>query len=357
MATTEYALNHPMAVKLWSRKLVREALKQTYASKFMGKTSNSLIYIKDDTSKGPGDKITCGLRMQLSGAGVSGDGTLEGNEEALTVYNDNVTINQLRHAVRTAGKMSEQRVPFSLREEARVGLTDWWSDRIDTWFANCISGNTGQADTRYTGLQATTAPTSASGNTRIIYADGNSTTEGSLSAVQTFQLTYIDRALAQAKTSTPLIRPVKTMGGEYFVAFLHPYQVHNLRTDATAARVTWYDAQKARIQGGVSGETESPIFNGALGVYNGVVLHEWTRLPVSPDNASVRRAVLCGAQSALMAFGQDANQSDKPNWQEEMFDYGNQFGVAGGMIAGMKKAVYNSIDFGTIVIPTYAVAP
>jgi len=112
---------------------MQEALKQTYASKFMGKGSDSLIQIKDDTQKSAGDRITCGLRMQLTGAGVQGDGTLEGNEEALTTYSDNVFIDQLRHAVRSGGKMSEQRVPFSVREEARVGLQDWWSDRIDTW--------------------------------------------------------------------------------------------------------------------------------------------------------------------------------------------------------------------------------
>ena len=85
MANTDYAVGHPLAVKLWSKKLMQEALKQTYASKFMGKGSDSLIQIKDDTQKSAGDRITCGLRMQLTGAGVQGDGTLEGNEEALVI--------------------------------------------------------------------------------------------------------------------------------------------------------------------------------------------------------------------------------------------------------------------------------
>jgi hypothetical protein len=47
--------------------------------------------------------------------------------------------------------MSEQRVPFSVREEAMSGLRDWWAVRLDTWFANQIAGYTVQADTRYTG--------------------------------------------------------------------------------------------------------------------------------------------------------------------------------------------------------------
>ncbi len=64
----------------------------------MGPTSANIIQIKDETSKSAGDKITYGLRMQLTGAGVIGDGTLAGQEESLTTYSDAVTINQLRHA-------------------------------------------------------------------------------------------------------------------------------------------------------------------------------------------------------------------------------------------------------------------
>jgi hypothetical protein len=45
------------------------------------------------------------------------------------------------------------------------------------------------------------------------------------------------------------------------------------------------------------------------------------------------------------------------NWVEELFDYNNQLGVAAGMIAGMKKTQFNSMDFGTIVFATYAPQP
>jgi len=169
----------------------------------------------------------------------------------------------------------------------------------------------------------------------------------------------IDRAVTVAKTSTPLIRPIRYQGGEYYVMFLHPHQVYNLRTDASTTRVTWYDAQKARVQGGTD-QGESPIFNGALGMYNGVILHESTRVTngvtAGAAETDVRRAVLCGAQAVLFATGQ-TEDPDQPNWYEELFDYGNQLGVKAGLIGGMKKAVYNSIDFGTIVVSTYAVAP
>ena len=120
MADTSYGVNNPLAVKIWSRKLLHEALRQTWFSKFIGSGSDALCYMKNDLEKGPGDRIRVGLRMLLTGAGIQGDNTLEGEEEALVTYTDDLLIDQLRHAVRSAGKMSEQRVPFSVREEARM---------------------------------------------------------------------------------------------------------------------------------------------------------------------------------------------------------------------------------------------
>src|SRR5437868_15055328 len=111
MAMTEYGVNDASAQKLWSKKLEREALKATFIGGFIGEGTNALIQIKPELKKSAGDKVTTTLRMQLQGAGVMGDGTLEGNEEALTTYTDNLFIDQLRHAVRSKGKMSDQRLP------------------------------------------------------------------------------------------------------------------------------------------------------------------------------------------------------------------------------------------------------
>lgn len=358
MATTDYGVGHPLAVKLWARKLMHEALKQTYASKFMGKGSDSLIQIKDETQKSAGDRITVGLRMQLTGDGIQGDGTLEGNEESLTTYSDQIYINQLRHAVRSGGKMSEQRVPFSVREEARLGLQDWFADRIDTWVFNQLCGNTAQADTRYTGNQAAIAPDAD----HLIAAAGHDT-EASLSATTTeaLQLSDIDRLVTKAKTFTtgsdPIIRPIRYMGDDYYVLFIHPLQMYQLRTSNTSTVGNYVDIYKANLQGGHYGD--NPIFTGASFVYNNTIVHESNRIPVitgTPNSgaaASFRRAVFCGAQAACMAFGRGDGPSTM-EWVEELFDYQNQLGVAAGCIAGVKKTRFNSKDFSTIALSTYA---
>lgn len=352
MATTEYGVNDALAVKLWSKKLFQEALKATWASKFMGSETDSVIQIKGETGKGAGDQVTFGLRMQLSGAGVQGDGTLEGNEEALTTYSDALIINQLRHAVRSAGKMSEQRVPFSVREEAKAGLRDWWANRIDTWFFNQVCGYTPQTDTKYTGNQAVTAPDSD----HRVFATG-SADESQTTTSHVFTLQMIDKCVEKARTLTVPIRPIMVNGEEKYVMFLHPYQVYDLRA-STAAAGSWTDIQKAAMAGQKS--SNNPIFTGALGEYNGVILHESTRVSQGVNSSTgaaittVRRGVFCGAQAAVIGYGKDS--SGEMSWVEELFDYGNQLGVSAGMIGGLKKTRFNSADFGTITVSTYAVA-
>lgn len=355
MAATEYGVNHPLAVKKWSSDLMKEMLKRTYVLRFIGKGSDSVIQWKDDLSKNQGgDRIRVGLRVQLAGDGIQGDGTLEGNEEALTTYYDDLVIDQLRHATRSAGKMSEQRVPFDVRLENRDGLADWWADRWDTWFFNQVCGNTGESDTKYTGNQATVAPDTD----HWIYAGGKAS-EATLSDVSSdyFSLTLIDYAVERATSfgkgsadwpnSMPM-RPKRIMGEEYFVMFLHPYQVTDLRTSTDTGQ--WLDIQKAAMQGGQV--TRNPIFTGALGMYNGVILHTSTRIPAVVSNT--RRAVMVGAQAACMGFGKETSSPNRMSWVEELFDYGNQLGVSAGAIAGLKKTRFNSRDFGSIVVSTYA---
>ena len=348
MALTNYGVNHNQAVKVWSRKLFQDALKECWLSKFMGKDSNSAIQIQSDLQKGPGDRIRVGLRMQLNGAGVSGDSTLEGNEEALAVYSDDLLIDQLRHAVRSAGEMSEQRVPFSVREEARQGLADWWSDRIDTALFHQLAGNTAVTDTKYTGSNSTIAPTAT---TNWVYANGvtSETEVASATTSNIMKLSFIDNLVERAKTNTVKIRPIKVDGKEKFLLFLHPYQVTDLRQNSNSGQ--WLDIQKAVYQGS---KGNNPIYDGSLGEYNGVIIHESTRVPAGLV-ANTRRAIFLGAQAGLIGFGQKS-QPNKMSWVEELFDYENQLGVSAGMIWGAKKTVFNNADFGTIVLTTYAVA-
>jgi len=322
-----------------------QALKRTHALQFMGKDSNSVVQIKTELNKAAGDRIRFGLRMQLTGDGIKGDSVLEGNEEDLVTYSQDIYIDQLRHAVRSGGKMSEQRVPFSVRAEARDGLADWWADRIDTAFFNQLCGISSQTDVRYTGMQTATAPDAG----HVIYQ--GHTTEASISTTDVFTIDLIDNAVELAKTTANAIRPVRVGGESKYVMFLHPYQVTDLRTNTSTGQ--WLDIQKAAMSGGKT--SGNPIFTGALGEYNGVVLHENTRVPLNGTKANVRRAVLLGAQAGCIAFGKGYGKNTF-DWTEELFDYKNQLGVGAGCIWGLQKTRYNGSDFATVVVSTYAAA-
>lgn len=165
----------------------------------------------------------------------------------------------------------------------------------------------------------------------------------------------IDTALNLAKIATPAMRPLRINGQSKYVMFLHPNQVRQLKQVAPTGVITWYDLMRARVEGG---ELDNPIYNGGLGEYNGVILHESVRVPdyTGSGTSNWRRAILCGAQAACFATGQ-RDADGEMQWFEELFDYGNKLGVEAGLIWGLKKLQYNSQDFATIVAVTYATNP
>jgi len=342
-----------MAVKLWSSSLAVEALKATEVAPLIGDDDNSIIQMKTETKKGSGDTVTFGLRMQLNGDGFTENELAEGNGEALTLYSDSVALNELGHVagVKSKNTIDAQRVPFDIREQARNGLADWYAKRFSvSFFRHACGYNVSGGSTKYSGLNAVAAPSAS----RIVRAAG-AANDQSLTSADTFTLDLIDKAKELAVTADPQIRPVLVGSDKFYVVYLHPTQVTSLRTNTSTGQ--WLDITKAAMAGMDS--SKSPIFTGALGIYNKCVLRE--AHDVTPglnsgslvDVANTRRAVLLGAQAVTMAFGQD-NGPRKFRWNEELYDHKRRLEVSVWSIFGMKKTRFNSTDFGTVVIPTYA---
>jgi N4-gp56 family major capsid protein len=392
-----FGTNDDLAVKIWAKKLFVESIKATQLDKFIGTGSDSVIQVKDELSKGAGDTLHYGLRMQLAGAGIAGDSTLDGQEESLVTYRDTITINQLRHAVKVVGNMSQQRVTFDIRAEAQAGLVDWWAQRLDASLINQLSGNTNPTNTNniYSGMNAVINPTvtqAASGVRNYLASDhailpDDLTADSNLSTVDlaekelsddgpvdaasqakfAFNLRMLDKAVIKARTLATPIRPIKMNGMECYVAFLHPYQIYDLRRNTQSGQ--WMDIQKAALQGGAI--TKNPLFTGAVGMYSGVIIHEDARVPfgtstginaahqtyLSSDAEGVARGIFCGAQAGCIAFGRAYGYSGsniKFKWTEVLNDYENQLGVSSALVYGMKKTQFNSKDFGTIVMSSYS---
>jgi len=356
MAVTTFAANHPLAMRAWSKKLSTEALKSIAVAPLIGTGTDSIIQLKTEVQKSAGDRVTFGLRGKLVGTGVTENIVLEGNEEALSTYADTVVINELVHGVRVRGEgtIDAQRVPFNLREEAIAGLTDWYATRLSAALFAQLCGYTAlnmifegtavNMSPQRTGFNTPLAPSTG----RMVIA-GNKANEGALAAADTFNLSMIDVAVERAKLANPKIRPARVNGENVYVAYLHPSQVTALRTNTSPGQ--WLDIQKSAYMGS---RAKNPIFDGSLGLYNGVVLRECEHVTpgVNSDgsrNDTVRRAVLLGAQAAAIAFGKRGS-SERFTMVEETFDYQRELGVAAKTILGIKKTVFNGSDFGVVVM-------
>lgn len=370
MATTSYAINDALAIKVWSRVLDHEALKFTEIGPLIGRSPNSIIHEKTELNKGKGDQITYGIRMQLSGAGFTENQLAEGNGEQLTTYSDSLVINELGHVVgvKSEDTIDAQRVPFNLRQEARDGLAEWYAKRFSVAFFNQVCGYSIQTDVRFTGLNAAMAPST----TRIIRQSGRAS-DDLLVAGDEFTLDLIDKAKELAITATPKIRPVAFRGSagggsmsptrrdynktltDKYVMYLHPFQIGDMRKNTSSGQ--WQDLVKAAYMGSKEG---FPIYNGSIGEYNSVILRQAFDVTTGvsaagADVATVRRAPFLGGQAAMMAFGQKSRWG-RYRWNEELFDHKRRMEVSAWTIHGLRKTRYNNVDYGTIVVATYAVA-
>lgn len=357
MSTTTFGVNDALAVKLWSKALTVAMRENLDIAPLMGESADSIIHVKSEAKKGSGDKVTFGLRARLTGDGKGESETAEGQGESLSIYSDSITLGELGHVVaaRSEYTIDQQRVPFEIRAECRDALSEWWADRLSAWFFNQVCGNTAQTSTKYTGMTATTAPSSG----RIIRA-GTAANDQSLTSSDIFTLDLIDQAVEMAKVGSNMVRPMRIGGQPKYVMYLHPYQVTSLRMNSTNGQ--WLDIQKAAMSGGEV--SKNPIFSGALGEYNGVILRTSQDVPLGCSSvtattavANTRRAVLLGAQAAVMANGTpDKGTATKFRLNEELLDHKRKFETSSWMIGALKKTVFNSADFGTVVVSSYAAA-
>ena len=314
--------------ELWRKALFADVRDNLYMTRFIGSSEQSMIQELEDLKAAKGTNISFGLGMKLSGSGITGDSTLEGSEDTLTDYDEDVAVNQLRNGVLLTGQYDEKRNVYDMRIRGKDALADWWAERIDQELMDKLCGKT-------TSTFGNT-PTAAAAS-RSIYAGGQSAI-GNITTSNKMDTKVLDAAKQTAILASPRIRPVRVNGKQYYVAILHPYDATNLRQDPV-----WAQAQRdANVR-----SEENPIFSGALGIWNGIIVHEHEYVYRTNDGsgaAYVARNVLCGQQAGVIAWGAPVK------WVEKTFDYGNQWGISVGAIFGCIKPIFNSVDYGVVTM-------
>lgn len=321
----------------WDDQFFVEYLKNNPFKPYMGTDENSIIQIKSDLTKKSGDSITFALLNKLAGAGVTGSNTLEGNEEDLESRSFRLYVDQRRHAVRVA-TMEEQRSAFSLRQGAKAALQDWTYEQDVDRIISALGDFNGVAYGTATEVQkdawlVDNADRVLFGTAAAAYTDHSAdlllldNTSDKLTAAA---LGVMKR---KALAASPKIRPIRVAGmnRRYYVAFVGPRGMRNLKADSTLTQ-----AQR-EVQ--ITAQNEK-LFQGGDVDYDGILVHEVDGISaitgVGAGAIDVEPVYLCGAQALGMAIAS--------RWKsgQQTFDYGDKVGTSIAAIDGLKKMLFGS---------------
>lgn len=352
--------SNELRVRQYDDKTFVEYTDKLVLAPYMGTDTEAVIQVKENLMKSKGDQDTFALRVALSGEGLEGDSVLEGNEEEMEFHDYSVTLNQYKNAVKSKGQLSERRTAFDLKDEARPALADWAAQKTENLFFRDLATINGVAYGTATEVQKDAW--TASNADRVLFGNAksnNSSNDHSASLLNIdstndiLGTNVLTLARRMAQLASPKIRPIRLENGEeVYVMFAHPYAVRDLKaTDA------WKQAQQYAMPRG----SDNPIFSGAVGKYDGVIVVETPKCLVIPGvgagTIDVCANFLCGAQAAVVEYGGFLRRpGSKMLVEEELFDYKSQWGVALFMMMGHGKTIFNSKQHGVITVYTAAVA-
>jgi N4-gp56 family major capsid protein len=364
MATglTNFAALTPQQKIVWSRDVWQAARDKMFIKKFTGAGSNNVVQrITDLTKTEKGEQVIMHLVADLVDDGVIGDNEREGNEEAMQSYSQVLNMDLITHSVRNKGKLSEQKSVINFREMGKDKLSYWLGNRCDQLAMLSLSGisyafnNNGspRVGSPFPSL-AFAADVSAPTNKRALMWDGTvlaTSNTASIAAGYLPNYKMIVDLVAYAKES--YITPLMSGGKEYYVLFVQPGTLANLKKDA--------DYQRAVVGVATKMGTDSPWFTGATITIDGAVIHEhrlvYNTKGAAPGlkwgaggNINGTRTLLCGAQALGMA------DIGTPEWTEKMFQYDSQQGINIDKMLGILKPKFYSIydksvqDFGVLTV-------
>jgi N4-gp56 family major capsid protein len=375
MANTNFASLTSEQLTIWSRDFWRVARNMSFINQFAGSGPNSMVQrISELTQSEKGARAVLTLLADMTGDGIVGDNSLEGNEEALRAYDIVAQLDQLRFANRLAGRLADQKSVVNFREHSRDALAYAMADRIDQLAFLSLSGiaytlknngalrgvlNTGQNLGDLAFASDVTAPTT---NRHRRWDASSKLVAGDVTAVAAADtITYECILALKAFAKDQYVRGLRGAGNEeVYHLFVTPQVMADLKLDSDFLA----NVRNAGVRG-----PNNELFSGSSSLMvDGVMVHEFRHVfntsgatSGSSSNAGSNgykwganadvdgsACLFVGAQALAMA------DIGLPEIVEDVFDYGNQNGISIGKIFGMKKPVYYSDhtgqneDFGVI---------
>ena len=377
MALTNFGTLTGDQLQTWSRDFWRVARNQSFINQFAGSGSNAMVQrVTELTKNQKGTKANITLLADMTGDGITGDNTLEGNEEALRAFDISIELDQLRFANRIAGRMTDQKTVVNFREQSRDALAYAMADRCDQLAFLSMSGvaythknngglrtTSGTAGHELVDLEFA-SDVSAPTSDRHLRINGANLSAGDTTAVTASdKIGYKHIVNLKAFAKDNYIRGIRGAGNqETFHMFVTPQQMAALKLDT--------DFIANVRNAGVRGASNSLFAGSSSLMVDGVMIHEFRHVfntsgatTGTSTNAGAAgykwgaaanvvggRALFCGAQALALA------DIGLPEMVEDTFDYGNQSGISVGKIFGLRKPKYNSDisgsvqDFGIIAL-------
>lgn len=323
----------------WDDKFFMEYVRENRFKRFMGTDENSIIQLKEDLTVKKGDKVTFTAVNKLAGAGVTGNTTLEGNEESLDTRSMAVTIAPLRHAVAVTN-WDEQKSAIELRDTAKMALKLWAMDKMKTDLITALGSINGVAYS--SASEAQKDAWLVDNADRVLFgasksnasSNDHSTSLGNVDSTND-KLTTAAISLMKriAQDARPAIRPIRlNEDEEWFVLFANSRAFRDL-SESTAMQQANRDAR-------VRGVETNPLFTGGSLVWDGVIIREITEIGyltgVGASSIDVGPVYLCGAQALGVAWSQRTKTTT------QVSDYGFRNGVGVQEMRGIEKLIFGS---------------
>ena len=333
--------------QLWDDEFFRDYVRMSRYKRYMGTNEAAIFQIKEELTKRRGDRVTLALVNELTGAGVTGNTTLKGNEERLNSRSATLIVDVLRHAV-AVDDWDIQKSVIDLRNAARVQLREWAQKTLrdacttalgqvaNVAFATATNAqrDTWQSDNRDRLVAGTTAF-----GTHATFASAISAVTAA--AQLSPNILSLMKRIAQA--ASPKVKPVyvKEMDQEWYVAFIGPRAWRDLTEDNPTTNGLLLANRDARVRG-----IDNPLFTGDSLVWDGMILREIPEIAPVPAAiwslstiASIEPVYLCGAQAVGLAWAQRTKSTTDTDDYEFLHGVGVQeirkveklrFGTAAG---------------------------
>lgn len=330
-----------------------EYVRENAFGAYTGTGSNNPIVIKEGRQI-----VNIPLVAKLGGNGVSGNATLDGNEEILNQYSYTLTPTYYRNGVRMSAEEREKPA-IDLMKGAREMLLAWGMEKVrdDIVYALGSVWDGSSAVTVNAGETAhnTAADTwNVNNSDRVLYAPSIATYNADFSTAlgavggsgdrMTGDIVRLARQIA--RTADPIIRPIRGSNGlETYIMFVGSVAFRHLKTDLETLH------QNAGVRG-----DGNPVFRPGDLIWDNVVIREIPEIsslladvePFATGGASsgkVEPAFLCGAQAVGYGLGQ------RPRIVVDMDkDYKFQPGVAVELKHDIDKMVFNDKDHGVVTV-------